>query len=423
MSDTWNGDGVTRSFITSEIPIVGSEMVYLNESRTHVYTINYETGNITLPTAPEVGTKVKVDYLYVGQKSFVTSEKPVVFDSETVYVDEAVMTKDVDYTMDYTTGTITFNTAPGLGAIIEAVYRTHPLGSGVITTHTYALAGTYTVTLTVTDNDGLSDSATTDLTVVEWIGGGELPDLVGWEAKPEKPRFNEAPGVRGMDLLSLVGNPSEDYYDVYVEFMVYSKDEGKLLGILTTPTVTLYPGENKHELSVYFDLNEPRWFAMSGSPEWLRYTCWLLHKYLVFATCYYSPADLDEFTAGFVTKDFNFCVVPAAHDIAILGVTTNATNGVPQGSLLEINVTMENQEALWEPFEIEVAYKGYNTSKTTLEVRPSELEGGQIKTETFYLNTTGLIAEPFVIRATLSKLTYEDDVGDNTATAAFEVIP
>ena len=38
-------------------------------------------------------------------------------------------------------------------------------GTGVITTHAYTTAGTYTITLTVTDNDTLTDTAASDVTV------------------------------------------------------------------------------------------------------------------------------------------------------------------------------------------------------------------------------------------------------------------
>ena len=40
-------------------------------------------------------------------------------------------------------------------------------GSGVTTTHTYTVGGTYTATLTVTDNNGLSDSANVIITVTQ----------------------------------------------------------------------------------------------------------------------------------------------------------------------------------------------------------------------------------------------------------------
>jgi len=46
-------------------------------------------------------------------------------------------------------------------------------GSGETATHSYASAGTYTVTLTIEDNDGLTDTATKDV-VVNGGGGGDV---------------------------------------------------------------------------------------------------------------------------------------------------------------------------------------------------------------------------------------------------------
>jgi len=48
-------------------------------------------------------------------------------------------------------------------------------GSGATPTHTYSAAGSYTVTLVVTDNEGLTGSATTTATVTAGGGGGNLP--------------------------------------------------------------------------------------------------------------------------------------------------------------------------------------------------------------------------------------------------------
>lgn len=289
--------------------------------------------------------------------------------------------------------------------------------TGLIVDHTFANIGTYTVSLTVVDNDGLSDTASESITVVLWIEGGTFPDLVGWMAKPETSRLNEAPGVRGLNLRSLLGNPTEDYYEVYVEFTIISKDEAKVLGILTTDTTILEPGEYKTELTTYINLTETRWEAYSGSPMWVpTYNHWFWKKYTGFARCYYRPAGSDgDFTMGFVHDGFQFKVDPMEHDIAVLEVTTNAINGsVPEGDVLEIYVNITNYGPDWEPFNITVTYKGYTTPKEPIEVRPSTLLANETRIETFTWNTSGMTPEPYLIRATLSKLTYEDETGNNT---------
>jgi PKD repeat protein len=124
-TDAWTGNGTQTTFVTTGKPVVpDSEKVYVNQTlmtKLANYTIDYGAGNITFTTAPGLGANVTATYLYLT-KSFVTTGKPVVPDSEKVYVNQTLMTKLANYTIDYGAGNITFTTAPGFGAEIKAIY-------------------------------------------------------------------------------------------------------------------------------------------------------------------------------------------------------------------------------------------------------------------------------------------------------------
>jgi len=421
--DMWIGDGVTKSFFTTQKPIEGSEKVYVDESCTHDYTIDYETGNITLTIAPGIGATVIADYKYVGQKTFVTTEKPVIPGSEKVYVNQILMTKPDDYTIDYETGYITFATAPDLGAVIDCVYSTRAQGSGMTTTHAFPKSGNYTITLTVTDNNDLSDTATDKIEIVKWIVGGTFPDLVGWEAKPEYSRLNEGPNARGMDLCSLVGNPTEDTCEVYVEFTLFSKDEVDKLGTLSTETILLGPGE-KTEMRAYFDASDPMWRCFSGSPEWVVYGIyqWLLHKYIGFASCYYKNSTMSGFVKGNVVKYISFNVVPMYHNIGVLEVTASPRE-VTQNGIIEINVTVTNKGELMESVNLDLSYVGIGGITGNIDSTPVTLALGENKTLTFTWDTTGLALGPYLINAKLPILPYEKAIGDNSLSTKVYIVP
>lgn len=54
--------------------------------------------------------------------TFTLDYPPVLYHSETIYIDGAAKTRDTDYTIDYETGEITFTSAPASGASITADY-------------------------------------------------------------------------------------------------------------------------------------------------------------------------------------------------------------------------------------------------------------------------------------------------------------
>ena len=136
--DMWIGDGETGTFVTSKIPIVEeSEEVYVNGSlqtrrtgpRNETWTGDGSNKTFFTTDKPVVqySETVKMNFTdtWVGdnkERSFYTTVKPVDYDTEEVTVDGIPQTRDVDYTIDYGLGNITFTVTPAKFASIKATY-------------------------------------------------------------------------------------------------------------------------------------------------------------------------------------------------------------------------------------------------------------------------------------------------------------
>ncbi len=104
-TDTWTGDNVTIMFYATQKPISPkSEEVYVNQTL---------MTRITEKTEVWIGDGVT--------RTFITTQ-PVFPDSETVLVDRRHPSWwGLDYTIDYSTGNVTFDPAPEMGAEIKVI--------------------------------------------------------------------------------------------------------------------------------------------------------------------------------------------------------------------------------------------------------------------------------------------------------------
>ena len=294
--------------------------------------------------------------------------------------------------------------------------------NGMVVDHVFDEVGTYTVSLTVADNDLESDTASCTIDVVGWMEGGEFPDIL--DAWPEKYEWNEVAKGRELELSGLVGNPTEERFWVYVEFAIFDLENGGKLGEVTTDSEIIEGGQEL-PLDAIMDLCDTSWRVMR--PHWTYWSNARLsvnHKYEVIATCYHRPYNPgDDFEEGFAAKGFGFKVLGAQHDIAILDVTTNATNGeIQRGDVLEISVLIDNEGGNYdETFDITVTYKGLTMSGTVGE-RTVTLKQQEKKTEKFTLDTSELDLGFYKIKADLSILTFEEDTLDNSGDCSFSIV-
>lgn len=279
--------------------------------------------------------------------------------------------------------------------------------TGTVVEHTFATAGIFTVTLTVTDGpDGDTASAPMDIDIAIWMEGGWIPDLIPYYAKPAHPDLDEAYGDRTLDILGKVGNPTEEDYEVYVEFKLYSKDEVNLLGNLNTPVYTIAPGEQR-VLSAEFDTANPQWRCFSGG-YWViyGYVHWRMHKYIAFATCYSRLVGETEWTKGYVTNYLSWHVKSVPHNIGIVDMWTSTTS-FPAGTPVDVSVNVTNTGAMSETFTVSIFYKNVTIEDIEVTLDPGEW---QVLTTTW--DTIGVDPGPYVVKSALPLLAYERDATD-----------
>jgi len=130
-------------------------------------------------------------------------------------------------------------------------------GTGETVTHAYMVNGTYFVTLTVTDNDGLTGKATATIYVSPKSVTTYLVDLDGRSAWPEHHHFDQSAelsreGDLNNTLYARIINNGTSGVLIRAVFKVYDSSGNLVVELKSMDTWILHPGE-KWDVSADFD--------------------------------------------------------------------------------------------------------------------------------------------------------------------------
>jgi len=280
-------------------------------------------------------------------------------------------------------------------------------------------AGTYAVTLTVTDNNGVSNSAQYNVAVLSWMLAGDHPDLIRTLIWPERPVFKEAEDGEHETLWAKVGNPTDKSYKIRVDFDIFSKDEARKLGTISTAEETILPHEIK-DLQADFFLADHRWATTTGPYDW---PFWV-KKYWAIGRCLYQD-ETGEWKAGIFPGANQFKIHPVTHDRGIINVSANYSLASPAhiGDTVEINVTIENHgEQIEHDIQVKLSvvvpsfYPVGTATITTLGI-------GDNQTLTFtWQIPVGIALGNIVFKVEIDKHPYERDISDQIVYAVIAVV-
>lgn len=260
--------------------------------------------------------------------------------------------------------TVTFNASGSTdadGTIVSYSWKFGDSSPEVIktdpfVTHVYATAGTYNVTLTVKDNDGLSDS--TSKTVKVLAPGAPRARFT---FKPENPLVDQ--------LVSFNASLSSPDGGTIVSYIWGFGDKTSGTGILTTHTYTSFG------------------------------------HYQVTLTVTDSEGYSDSTSS---TLKVN------VRDVAVVSVTPSATD-VYWGQVLDVTVVVRNEGTSTETYNVTLYYGENILSVQNVANQPPSAQ----TTLRFNWNTTGVASNSnYQIKAEVSPLSGETDTADNTYVGA-----
>jgi len=353
-------------FSESAETVYTSEVISLNASASYDpdgYIVNYfwDFGDGTNATG------MIVDHAYADNGTYAVT---LIVTDDDGATDTATSTKTVlnrppvaNFTKSATTVLtkviITFNASDSydLDGVISYFWNFGDGASatGVVVRHAYADDGNYTVTLTVTDDDGATDTATSTVTILN---------------RPPVALFTESAEIVlvGEDILFNAWAVSYDPDGLIVR---YFWDFGDGTNALAVTVLHAYENSGNYTVTLFVTDDDGATDTAAANK-----------------TVYYRYP----------------------HDIAVANVTSSETE-VYAGQIVNITVVVRNEGTETETFNV-TAYYGNNVIGTQTV---TDLPSGENITLTFIWNTTGV--QPsinYTIKAEASVVPGEVDTSDNT---------